>query len=177
MTVRIKSKLKAARRAYQVRVGGTLSLTLEVRRTGHAEARLASGEEVVLELAGELLRGGDLLVASDGRVIEVLAAPEKLLHVVCPSPVELARTAYLLGERHVPVQLGDGFLRLADDHALEEALRKMGAQVRVIEAPFEPELGSAAIGERTAHDHQHHHHPHHHDHEHHHPQRGKDEHD
>jgi urease accessory protein len=184
MTVRIKSKLKAARRAYKLRVGGALSLAFEARRRGHAEARLVSGEEVALELAGELLRGGDLLVASDGRVIEVLAAPEKLLHVVCASHAELARTAYLLGERHVPVQLGDGFLRLADDRALADLLHKTGAQVRVIEAPFEPELGAAAIGERAAHHHHHHHdhdhdhdHEHDHEHEHPHPRRGKDEHD
>ena len=54
---------------------------------------------------GEVLRGGDLVLASDGRVIEVLAQPEKLLHI---ESAQLAQVAYHLGNRHVPVQVGEG---------------------------------------------------------------------
>jgi urease accessory protein len=121
---------------------------------------------------GEILRGGDLVTASDGRVIEVIAAPEKLLHVQCAHASDLAKAAYHLGNRHVPVQVGDGFLRLAADHVLEEMLHKLGAKVTHVEAPFEPEAGAYAGGH-----HQHdemghggrihdHHHDHNHDHEH-----------
>ena len=69
--------------------------------------RLDIGEEVALILPrGEVLRGGDRCAATDGRVVEVVAAPEKLLHIEC-APT-LARVAYHLGNRHVPVQVGDG---------------------------------------------------------------------
>lgn len=172
MTVRIKSKLKAARDAYKLRVGGTLSLPFALRRAGRGAARLASGEEVALELAGELLRGGDLLVASDGRVIEVLAAPEDLWQVECDSSAQLARAAYLLGERHVPVEPREGLLWLAADPALEKMLNSVASRLTRVRAPFEPSLGAAPEPHAHAgHDHDHHlhqhdhHHPHRHDHD------------
>jgi urease accessory protein len=42
----------------------------------------------------------------------------------------------------VPVQVGEGFLRIAEDHVLEDMLRRLGATVTHIEAPFEPEGGA-----------------------------------
>jgi urease accessory protein len=88
------------------------------------------------------LRGGDLLMASDGRVVEVVAAPERIIHCECATAAELARLAYHLGNRHVPVQVGNGFLRLSENHVLEEMLRGLGAKLTIIEAPFEPESGA-----------------------------------
>lgn len=170
----IKSKLKIPRAAYKVAVGGQLRLPFESRQKSRLKTKLVSGEEVGLLLPrGEILRGGDLVTASDGRVIEVLAEAEKVLHVVCDTPAELARAAYHLGNRHVPVQVGDGFLRLAADHVLEEMLKKIGANVSAMEAPFEPEAGAYAGGHHQ-HDemghggkiHDHHEHGHDHDHEH-----------
>ena len=120
-----------------------LRLSFDARQKSRLRVRLVSGEEVALSLPrGEVLRGGDLLLASDGRVVEVVARPEKLLHVECGSPEALARAAYHLGNRHVAVQVGDGFLRLAADHVLEEMLRQLGARTTTIEAPFEPEAGA-----------------------------------
>jgi urease accessory protein len=92
---------------------------------------------------GEILRGGDLVTASDGRVIEIVAVAEKLLHVESSS---LARAAYHLGNRHVPVQVEETFLRIAEDHVLEEMLIKLGAKVSHVEAAFEPEAGAYAGG-------------------------------
>lgn len=164
----IKAKLKIARSAYKLEVKGRLELPFASRRQGRLETQLASGEKVALRLpAGEVLRGGDLVTASDGRVIEVVATPEKLLHVEFKG-VELAKAAYRLGERHVPVQMGDGFLRLAADHALEELLKKMGGKASEIEAPFEPEveLGGAHAHGHEHHDHDHHDHGHDHGHKH-----------
>jgi urease accessory protein len=107
--------------------------------------RLESGEDAWLMLErGEILRGGDLLLATDGRVIEVIAQPEQLLHVECDAPQALARAAYHLGNRHVPVQVGEGYLRLAFDHVLQQMLVGQGAHVSVIDAPFEPEGGAYA---------------------------------
>ena len=58
----------------------------------------------------------------------------------------LARAAYHLGNRHVAVQVGEGWLRLAADHVLEHMLHGLGARTRLIEAPFEPEAGAYASG-------------------------------
>jgi urease accessory protein len=126
-----------------VRVTGRLELPFELRQKRWLSARLASGEEVLLRLPrGSLLRGGDLLETSDGRVIEVVAAPEKVMHVECATPAELTRAAYHLGNRHVPVEIGQGFLRLIEDSVLEEMLRGRGAKLSFIEAAFEPEAGA-----------------------------------
>jgi len=168
--VEIKAKLKVARGAYKVEVKGQLKLPFDSRQKSRLKTKLVSGEEVGLMLPrGEILRGGDLVTASDGRVIEVVAEPEKLLHIETDS---LPKVAYHLGNRHVAVQVGQTFLRIAEDHVLEEMLKKMGAKVSRVEAPFEPEAGAYAGGH-----HQHdemghggkihdHHHDHDHDHKH-----------
>jgi len=117
-----------------------LTLPFEQRQKSRLRARLDSGEEVALILPrGNILRGGDRVAATDGRVVEIVSAPEKLLHVESSS---LAKVAYHLGNRHVPVQLGEGFLRIAEDHVLEDMLRRLGARVSHVEAPFEPEAGA-----------------------------------
>jgi len=139
----ITAKLKTRRGAYALEVKGRLELPFDKRQKSRLRAQLASGEAVALNLPrGEILRGGDLVVSSDGRIIEVVAAPEDLLHVVCAEPTALARAAYHLGNRHVPVQVGEGFLRIAADHVLEGMLRGLGATLTPIRAPFEPEAGA-----------------------------------
>jgi urease accessory protein len=117
-----------------------LVLSFEERQKSRLRATLESGEEVALILPrGNVLRGGDLVKTTDGRQLEIVSAPEKLLHIESDS---LARVAYHLGNRHVAVQMGDGFLRIAEDHVLEDMLRRLGARVSHIEAPFEPEAGA-----------------------------------
>jgi urease accessory protein len=129
--------------AYAVKVQGTLRLPFDRRTKTRQRATLVSGEEVAIVLPrGAVLRGGDWVVASDGRVIEVVAETEQVLHVECDGVGALARAAYHLGNRHVPVQVGDGWLRLAADHVLEEMLNGLGARVRPMQAPFEPEAGA-----------------------------------
>jgi urease accessory protein len=117
-----------------------LILSFEQRQKSRLRAKLESGEEVALVLPrGRVLRGGDRVTTTDGRIVEIVGAPEKLLHVEAES---LARVAYHLGNRHVAVQFGEGFLRIAEDHVLEDMLRGLGARVSHVEAPFEPEAGA-----------------------------------
>jgi urease accessory protein len=117
-----------------------LTLPFEQRQKSRLRAQAENGEEVALILPrGRVLRGGDRVAATDGRQVEIVAAPEKLLHI---ESAELARVAYHLGNRHVPLQVGPGFLRIAEDHVLEEMARKLGARVSHVEAPFEPEAGA-----------------------------------
>jgi urease accessory protein len=124
-------------------VAGRIELPFELRQKRWLRGRLASGEEVSLRLPrGVILRGGDRLAASDGRVIEVVAMAEKVAHVECATPDQLARLAYHLGNRHVPVEIGASFLRLIEDPVLEEMLRARGAKITHIETPFEPETGA-----------------------------------
>jgi len=134
-----------------VQADARLELPFELRQKSRLRTHLDSGEDAWLILGrGEILRGGDLLVATDGRVVQVIAQPEQLLHVECDTPFALARAAYHLGNRHVPVEIGEGYLRFAADHVLEQMLIGLGARVTSLEAPFEPEAG--AYGTHTHHE-------------------------
>ena len=147
---------KVSREAYQLEPECRLELPFDARQKSRLRTRLASGEEAALMLPrGEVLRGGDLIVASDGRVVEVIAAAERLLHVECALATELARCAYHLGNRHVPVEVGEGFLRLAEDHVLEKMLAGLGAKLSHVTAPFEPEAGAYHGSEDCDHGHEH----------------------
>lgn len=127
-----------------------LLLPFESRCKSRLRTRLASGEEAGLFLErGRLLRGGDKLLGNDGRVVEVVAAPEMLMQATSDDPLQLARAAYHLGNRHVAVQVLAGSLRFARDHVLGEMVRGLGLPVTEVKAPFEPEAG--AYGGHGAH--------------------------
>jgi urease accessory protein len=129
------------------------------------------------------LRGGDALVLEDGRLVEVVAAPEPLVEIRGADPQHLVRIAWHLGNRHLPTQIMGKGLRIRRDHVIEEMVKGLGARVIEIEAPFDPEGGAYAAA-HAAHDHGHGHtghdhaHDHHHDHAHHHgdPRHHHDEH-
>jgi urease accessory protein len=140
------------------------------------------GLEFLLDLENAVaLRGGDALVLEDGRLIEVVAAPEPLAEIRGLDPQHLVRVAWHLGNRHLPTQIMAKGLRIRRDHVIEAMVQGLGARIIEIEAPFDPEGGAYAGGghahapDHDAHDHaghaahdHDHHHDEHCDHEHHH---------
>lgn len=136
-----------------------LELPYEQRCRSRFRARLAGGEEVGIVLErGQVLRGGDRLLAEDGRIVEVAAAPEWVSTVRARDARLLARVAYHLGNRHVALQVADGWLRYSHDHVLDDMVRGLGAELTVEQAPFEPEAGAyhgGAPGHSHAHEHGH----------------------
>ena len=126
-----------------------LRLPFDLRQKSRLRTKLASGEDAWLLLPrGEILRGGDLLLATDGRMVSVIAEPEQVLHIECANATAIAKAAYHLGNRHVPVQVGDGFLRITADHVLANMLEGLGAKLTPLLAPFEPEAGAYGGGHR-----------------------------
>lgn len=132
-----------------------LVLPFELRQRSRLLTKLDTGEEVGLFLErGTLLRGGDCLLASDGRVIEVVAAHESVSVVTANDPWQLARAAYHLGNRHISVQVGSGWLRYLHDHVLDDMVRGLGFVVNTEAQPFEPEAGAYShAGADNAHHH------------------------
>jgi urease accessory protein len=144
------------------------------------------GLEFLLDLASAVaLRGGDALVLEDGRLVEVVAAPEPLTEIRCNDPHHLVRVAWHLGNRHLPTQIMAKGLRIRRDHVIEAMVKGLGARVIEIEAPFDPEGGAyaeafhahgeagshahAEASSHASHDHGHDHgHDDHHHHDHHH---------
>src|SRR6202047_4993547 len=144
------------------------------------------GLEFLLDLENAtVLRGGDALVLDDGRLIEVVAAPEPLAEIRGNDPHHLVRVAWHLGNRHLPTQITAKGLRIRRDHVIEAMVKGLGARVIEIEAPFDPEGGAyadsghghapaGAANDHAGHGHSshdhggHHHHDEHCDHDHHH---------
>ena len=132
----------------------TLTLPFEQRQKSRLRTRLDNGEEVGLFLPrGTVLRHGDRLRAANGRVVEVRAAPETVSTARTDDPLRLARAAYHLGNRHVALQLGPGWLRYLHDHVLDGMVRELGLDVVCEQAPFEPEAGAYGGGHHQGHDH------------------------
>jgi urease accessory protein len=120
-----------------------------------------------------LLRNGDALELDDGSLVDVVIEPEPLVEIRGTDLTHLARLAWHLGDRHVPVQIFPNRLRMQPDGALEAMLKTLGARLTQIEAPFDPEGGAYAHhahaqDHQTRHHHAHGEHHHHHDHDHHH---------
>src|ERR1700722_15422210 len=123
------------------------------------------GLEFLLDLENAVaLRGGDALVLEDGRLIEVVAAPEPLIEIRGADPLHLVRVAWHLGNRHLPTQIMAKGLRIRRDHVIEAMVRGLGARIIEIEAPFDPEGGAYAGGghAHAADDQAHHHDTHDH---------------
>ncbi|HTP37932.1 MAG TPA: urease accessory protein UreE [Steroidobacteraceae bacterium] len=132
-----------------------LVLPFDLRCRSRFRATLDSGEEVGIKLArGQVLRGGEQLLAADGRVVEIVAARETVSVASSEDPLLLARAAYHLGNRHVGLQIGAGWLLYQHDHVLDDLVQGLGLQVSVEQRAFEPEAGAYhGAGGASAHHH------------------------
>lgn len=140
-----------------------ICLPFDERKKSRLRTRTVCGEEIGLMLPrGQVLRHGVLLQDESGRVIVVQAAPETVTTALSDDTHLLTRAAYHLGNRHVPLQIGTGWLRYQHDHVLDDMVKGLGLAVQVEEQPFEPEDGAYA-GHGHSHSHSH---GHSHDHAH-----------
>jgi urease accessory protein len=162
-----------------LRRGSEVELDWDVRQKSRIEATDSLGRALNVFLPrGTVLRGGDVLVAEDGSLIRVKAAPQPVLVVThCAdhgTPFDLLRAAYHLGNRHVPLELQPDRLLLEPDHVLADMLRHQHLIVTETSGAFEPEGGAYGAGATTGHSHDHghahdhgaHDHGHSHDHGH-----------
>jgi urease accessory protein len=129
----------------------TLELDWDVRQKSRFEATDSAGRQLGIFLPrGTVVRGGDVLLAQDGSLIHVLAAPQSVLKIThCPhhgTAFDLIRAAYHLGNRHVPIELKPDHLKIEPDHVLTDMLRAMHLTVTEVCEPFEPENGAYATG-------------------------------
>jgi urease accessory protein len=130
-----------------------IELPFDLRQKSRLRVTTQSGIDAALFLdRGVILRGGDLLKSDGGLVIQIIAAQEPVYDVVAPTPQALMCAAYHLGNRHVPLQIGDQWLRLEQDYVLKEMLLGLGMSVSETLAPFEPEAGAYGGGHRHGHD-------------------------
>ncbi len=148
----------------------TVELDWDVRQKSRFDTTDSAGRHLGVFLPrGTVLRGGDVLVAEDGSMVKVLAAPQAVLRITAckthGSPFDLTRAAYHLGNRHVPIELKPDHLKIEPDHVLADMLRAMHLDVVAVDEAFEPEGGAysagshASHGEHAGHSHGHAHEP------------------
>lgn len=152
-----------------VQRASTITLDWDTRQKSRFDATDSHGRALGVFLPrGSVVRGGDVLVAEDGSLVRVVAAPQDVLRITaCPehgSPFDLTRAAYHLGNRHVPIELQADHLKIEPDHVLADMLRAMHMTVVAVSEAFEPESG--AYGDHGGHAGHAHGHSHGHDHAH-----------
>jgi urease accessory protein len=141
----------------------TIELDWDVRQKSRFDATDSAGRALGVFLPrGTLVRGGDVLVAEDGSLVKVIAAPQPVLVITActthGSAFDLTRAAYHLGNRHVPIELQPDHLKIEPDHVLADMLRAMHLTVREVQEAFEPEGGAYTSGGHS-HEHTHSHAP------------------
>jgi urease accessory protein len=144
-----------------LRRAATVELDWDVRQKSRFDTTDSQGRQLGVFLPrGTAVRGGDVLVAEDGSLIRVIAAPQPVLRIThCTAhgtPFDLTRAAYHLGNRHVPIELKPDHLKIEPDHVLADMLRGMHLVVHEVQEAFEPEGGAYAQG-HAAHAHGHDH--------------------
>ncbi|WP_407333720.1 urease accessory protein UreE [Enterovibrio sp. 27052020O] len=133
----------------------TVHLGIDARIKSRIKITLDDGTDAGLFLPrGITLRDGDVLVSTDGTKVRIVAADEKVSTAHADNEHLLARLSYHLGNRHVPLQVGDGWVRYQHDHVLDEMVGLLGGKVIVEMAPFEPEAGAYG-GQSSGHHHHH----------------------
>ena len=157
-----------AAQAWHAAAADTVVLDFDDRHRRRMTMTGTRGLEFLLDLPDAVaLRSGDALQLDDGRLVEVVAAAEPLIEIRCSDPLHLVRVAWHLGNRHLPTQLLGDRLRIRRDHVIEDMVAGLGATVKPVSAPFDPEGGAYGHGQLHGHDHgDHHDHGHHHHHEH-----------
>ncbi len=131
----------------------TLTLPYDLRRKTRQLVRLIDGEEIGLLLApGTILKDGDVLESVEGDRVRILAAAEPILFVTASDREKLTRAAYHLGNRHIPVEIGTGFLRLEADLVLKDMLKRLEVSVEERKEAFNPESGAYGGGHRHGHE-------------------------
>ena len=129
----------------QADAAGSVTLAFDDRFRRRIQLNDDSGDPFLLDLArAVVLNDGDALELDDGTLLTVRAAEEDLAEVRCPTPEALARIAWHLGNRHLPVQIAGDAVRLRWDHVIADMLVGMGAEVVRLRAGFTPESGAYA---------------------------------
>jgi urease accessory protein len=123
-----------------------VALTWEQRQKSRQKLLTLQGCEIALALpTGTRLQAGDLLPVPGGWIAVELAAEDVLL-VRPRTPQETAFVAYQIGNRHLPLEIGEQGLKTLYEPVLKIYLEQQGIPVERAQLPFTPV--SATSGHR-----------------------------
>jgi urease accessory protein len=139
------------------KAAGSLTLDFDSRHRRRIRLTADQGEDFLLDLPKAIaMADGDGLQLEDGRWLRVQAAAEDVVEVRHENSYQMVRLAWHLGNRHLPTEIREGFLRIRPDHVIEDMLRSFGANLDTKRATFQPEGGAYVHGH--SHDEKEHHH-------------------
>jgi urease accessory protein len=119
------------------------------------------GTAFLLDLdKADVLEDGDAIRLDSGWLVEVKAAPEKLIQISTKDPLALLILAWHIGNRHVPAEITGSAIYIAYDHVLLDMLQGLGARTEIVERPFRPVRGAYHHHEHGGHSGHHHGHGH-----------------
>ena len=128
------------------KLGSFLKLTLssDERRILRGKRLTDCGQEIILQLPREgKLNDGDILSTNKSNFyIEIIAKTENLIEIRSNSKIELIKTAYHLGNRHVEVEIEENILLTKDDYVIESMLKKFNIDFVNTQKKFFPEKGA-----------------------------------
>ncbi len=129
-----------------------VKLSFDDRKRARLKVASESANEVGIQIErGKVMRHGHWLTNAAGEFLQVIALPEKVSTARVEDSLLFARSCYHLGNRHVSLQIGEGFLRYQRDYVLDEMLAQLGVKVEHELAEFEPENGAYAKGHSHSH--------------------------
>jgi urease accessory protein len=132
---------------------GSITLEFDARHRRRIRLITDQGEDVLIDLPQAVaMADGDALQLEDGRFLKIHAAAEPIVEVRHREPGQLVRLAWHLGNRHLATEIREQVLRIRPDYVIEDMLRRFGAELMKVQAPFQPE-GGAYSGDDHHHDH------------------------
>ena len=128
------------------KLGSFLKLTLssEERRILRGKRLTDCNQEIILQLPREgTLNDGDILLTNESNFfVEIIAKTENLMEISSNSKIELIKTAYHLGNRHVEVEIAEEILLTKADNVIENMLKNFNVDIVNIKKKFFPERGA-----------------------------------
>ena len=126
--------------------GNYLKLTLssDQRRVFRGKRKSDCNQELQLQLPREgKLNDGDILSTNEPNIyVEIIAEIENLIEISSKSKVELIKTAYHLGNRHVEVEIEEDILLTKRDYIIENMLKNFNIDIVNTQKKFFPEIGA-----------------------------------
>ncbi len=126
--------------------GSFLKLTLssDERRILRGKRLTDCDQEIILQLPREgKLNDGDILSTNKSNFyVEIIAKKENLIEISSNSKIELIKTAYHLGNRHVEVEIEEDILLTKGDYVIESMLKNFNVDIINTQKKFFPERGA-----------------------------------
>lgn len=151
------TKILPAGRWDAVRAATSYRADYEGRFRRRMVLTLADGSDVLLDLdSPTLMRDGDGLALTDGRIVLIVAEAEALVEIRADSMNALLKLAWHVGNRHIGAMIHDDRITIRRDPVVEKMIEGLGGHLTHVHRGFDTENGAYAAPGPADH---HHHHP------------------